>query len=206
MRTIRRYPNRKLYDVHARRYVTLQGIRDLVRAGERVQVVHSQTGDDLTKEVLSKIVLEGEMMKGGELSVALLSDLIKKSSRTVIGYLKKSWEAGVDAARKAEEDWSAPIQAALKTGRRGLSEAQGLKSDLVVRVKQEVARRETYLEDQIQKGITLALSSVNLATKSDMAQMRSKLSKLESRVNVLSRKRKATADKEETDEDRIADD
>ena len=47
-RVIKRYENRKLYDPQARRYVTLEGLGELVARGEDVRVVDQKTGEDLT--------------------------------------------------------------------------------------------------------------------------------------------------------------
>ena len=58
-RTIRRYDNRKLYDVQARRYVTLDGLGRLVGGGTDVQVVDQRTGEEITTVVLAQVVLEG---------------------------------------------------------------------------------------------------------------------------------------------------
>ena len=47
MLTIKRYPNRKLYNTDARKYVTLEGISELIRDGVEVEVVDNATGEDL---------------------------------------------------------------------------------------------------------------------------------------------------------------
>ncbi len=57
-RMIRRYENRKLYDVEEKRYVSLQEIAVLVRAGQEVAVTDNVTGDDLTAQTLAKIIAE----------------------------------------------------------------------------------------------------------------------------------------------------
>lgn len=55
---IKRYDNRKLYDLEDRRYVSLREIAELVRAGESVTVQDNATGADLTAATLAKAVLE----------------------------------------------------------------------------------------------------------------------------------------------------
>ena len=59
-RTIKRYANRKLYDTVASKYVTLNGIADLVRGGEDVQIIDNTTKEDLTALTLAQILYEGE--------------------------------------------------------------------------------------------------------------------------------------------------
>lgn len=53
-----RYPNRRLYDRSEGRYVTLQDVEEKVRGGRTVTVRDSKTGEDLTRAVLTQILLE----------------------------------------------------------------------------------------------------------------------------------------------------
>jgi polyhydroxyalkanoate synthesis repressor PhaR len=57
-RVIKRYGNRRLYDGTLSRCVTMEEIADLVRKGEDVRVVDGDSGEDLTKRVLTQIILE----------------------------------------------------------------------------------------------------------------------------------------------------
>jgi hypothetical protein len=60
VRLIKRYGNRKLYDVEASRYVTLDAIRVLVQGGEDVRVVDNDSGEDLTRLTFAQIIYEAE--------------------------------------------------------------------------------------------------------------------------------------------------
>lgn len=55
---IKRYPNRRLYDQNASRYVTLADIEQAVRSGKTVEIRDSQTDDDLTRSILTQIMIE----------------------------------------------------------------------------------------------------------------------------------------------------
>jgi BMFP domain-containing protein YqiC len=57
---IKKYANRKLYDTQTSRYITLEGISQLVRDGRDIQVVDRDTGRDLTPLILSQIVVGEE--------------------------------------------------------------------------------------------------------------------------------------------------
>ena len=76
MRTIKKYANRRLYDTQTSAYINLEGLADLIRAGEEVQVVHVKTGEDLTREVLLQVILE--VLDGGDLlPVGMLRRVIR---------------------------------------------------------------------------------------------------------------------------------
>ncbi len=57
-RVIKRYSNRKLYDTKDSRYVTLQQIGEMVRAGEEVQIIDNATKEDKTEVTLALIISE----------------------------------------------------------------------------------------------------------------------------------------------------
>lgn len=61
---IKKYANRKLYDTNTSRYITLNGISELVREGYDIEVVDRESGADLTPLILSQIVM-GEEKRGG---------------------------------------------------------------------------------------------------------------------------------------------
>ena len=77
MLVIKRYPNRKLYDTESKKYVTLEGVAELIRAGEEVQVIDHVSEEDLTALTLTQIIFEQEKKRDGLLPLSVLSGLIK---------------------------------------------------------------------------------------------------------------------------------
>jgi polyhydroxyalkanoate synthesis repressor PhaR len=74
---IKKYANRKLYDTQTSRYITLEGIAQLISEGVAIEVVDRESGRDLTPVILSQIVLSeerrgGQDVNGGGRSTALL--------------------------------------------------------------------------------------------------------------------------------------
>lgn len=100
-RLIKRYGNRKLYDVEASRYVTLDGIRALVHAGTEVRVVDNDSGEDLTRITLAQIIYEAEKKPNGgtpALSLGLLRRLVQAGDDAV-----RDLRRGVERGREALE-------------------------------------------------------------------------------------------------------
>lgn len=77
MPVIKRYPNRKLYDTEAKQYITLEGLADLIRQGQEIQVVDNASGEDLTAVTLTQIIFELEKKQSGFLPRSVLSSLIQ---------------------------------------------------------------------------------------------------------------------------------
>ena len=60
MRTLKKYPNRRLYDTSQSCYVTVENVRELVLGHERFRVIDSKSGEDLTRSILLQIFIEQE--------------------------------------------------------------------------------------------------------------------------------------------------
>jgi len=79
--TIKKYSNRRLYDSTNKKYVTLDDIAALIREGNEVKVIDSQTGADISKVILIQVVLESEKNKEDILPVSFLHMLIKYGNK-----------------------------------------------------------------------------------------------------------------------------
>jgi polyhydroxyalkanoate synthesis repressor PhaR len=55
---IKRYPNRRFYASHTSRYISLPEIEQLIREGASVEILDSQTGEDITRSVLMQMIAE----------------------------------------------------------------------------------------------------------------------------------------------------
>ena len=78
MRVLKKYPNRRIYDTKTSQFVALADIRQMIIDREPIQVVHSKTGEDLTRSVLMQIITEEEQ-EGHEspLTNRILEELIR---------------------------------------------------------------------------------------------------------------------------------
>jgi hypothetical protein len=86
---IKKYSNRKLYDTHTRRYITLDDIARLVREGGDVTVVQRDTGEDLTPAILSQIVAREER-RGPSNGHAEVGDGIQERGQALLDYLRRT--------------------------------------------------------------------------------------------------------------------
>jgi len=124
MATIKRYPNRKLYDTDAKQYITLDGIADLIRQGEDMQVIDHATGEDLTALTLTQIIFEQEKKSGGFLPRAVLTGLVQAGGDR-LGSLRSALAAPLDLLRQVDDEIERRIQGLIKRGE--LAEAEGVR-------------------------------------------------------------------------------
>ena len=72
---IKKYSNRRLYDITHSRHLTLEELVELIKAGHEVQVIDSKSKEDITQSVLMQMLMED---KGAHLfSAPLLHQLIR---------------------------------------------------------------------------------------------------------------------------------
>jgi polyhydroxyalkanoate synthesis repressor PhaR len=82
-RVIKRYGNRKLYDVEASAYVSLDDIAALIRRGETVEVMDNVTSEDITAQTLTQIVLEEGKKGRSVLPTELLHDVLRRGGKVI---------------------------------------------------------------------------------------------------------------------------
>lgn len=98
---IKKYANRKLYDTRTSKYVTLDGIADLVRAGHDIRVVDRDTGSDITQVVLSQIVLTEEK-RGPQGLVDAGADALHERGQALLDYVRKTLNVPGDLVSEME--------------------------------------------------------------------------------------------------------
>jgi len=91
---IKKYANRKLYDTRTSRYITLEGIAQLVRDGHEIKVVDSEQRD-LTQVTLSQIVLEEEK-RGPARLVDAGGEMLHDRGQALLDYVRKTLNVPAD--------------------------------------------------------------------------------------------------------------
>jgi polyhydroxyalkanoate synthesis repressor PhaR len=176
MRTIKRYPNRKLYDLERKQYVTLDDIYLMIQEGLDIRVMDHESGEDLTGVTLSQIIFEREKKRPGSLPKSILTTLIRTSTAP-IDYLKKSVSTSVGALHLLESEIDKRIESLVSRGELASDEAEDLRKDIV-----ESASRRGRLPEI---SLNAALSKLNVPTHEDIKALESQVEKLMQSVDKL---------------------
>lgn len=108
LRTIKKYPNRRLYDTQTSSYITLADVKDMVMAVEQFIVVDAKTGEDLTRSILLQIILEEETGGVPMFSTQALAQIIRFYGHTMQGvmgnYLEKNIQSFIDLQSRLTEN------------------------------------------------------------------------------------------------------
>ena len=88
---IKKYSNRRLYDSAKKKYITLEDISDLIKSGKEIQVIDTQTKEDITKLILIQTILENEKNKEDILPASFLHSIIKYGNQIAKEYFDNSF-------------------------------------------------------------------------------------------------------------------
>ena len=104
MITIKKYPNRRLYDTSQSQYVNLDYVRQLVITHSNFEVVDSKTGADLTKSILVQIISEQETSEQQSLLTnTLLKQLICFYGGDMQGFVSQYLEQSLSTFTQQQE-------------------------------------------------------------------------------------------------------
>jgi polyhydroxyalkanoate synthesis repressor PhaR len=95
MRVIKKYPNRRLYDATASRYVTLGDIRELVLGEIPFQVIDRKTDADITRAILLQVIAAQEERGPVLLSESFLAQVIRAYRSPVAPLVSAHLERGL---------------------------------------------------------------------------------------------------------------
>ncbi len=100
---IKKYENRRLYDVTSSRYINLEEVAQLLRDGDDVRVVDAASGKDITRLILTQIIIEDAKTPDSTFPLDLLRQMIVTSGRasqeTALGYMKAMLDLYQDTYR-----------------------------------------------------------------------------------------------------------
>ena len=122
-RLIRRYGNRKLYDVSAKRYVSIVDLARLIVAGEDVHVEDHLSGSDITSVVLAQVVLDGLKDRGDSIPRQVLTRLIRLGAGPVAAWA--DWDGAQEAASRARSEAERIASDVAASVQRAVADAQG---------------------------------------------------------------------------------
>lgn len=95
--TIKKYANRRLYNTATSSYVTLDHLAQMVKEGTEFAVFDAKSGDEITRSVLTQIIVEEESKGQNLLPVSFLRHLISFYGDSLQGlvpsYLEQSMQS-----------------------------------------------------------------------------------------------------------------
>jgi polyhydroxyalkanoate synthesis repressor PhaR len=101
--TIKKYANRRLYDTESSTYVTLDRLAQMIREGRDFVVVDAKTGEDITHQALTQIIVEEEARGGATmLPASFLRQLIALYGNSMQTMVPQYLDAAMQSFSKSQ--------------------------------------------------------------------------------------------------------
>ncbi|HEY3449095.1 MAG TPA: polyhydroxyalkanoate synthesis regulator DNA-binding domain-containing protein [Myxococcales bacterium] len=206
-KVIKRYTNRKLYDTVESRYVTLDEISEMIKAGSEVRIVDNRSKEDLTSVTLAQIIFEEEK-KRSKMPLGMLRDIIRHSGETLSGFLQTQvGQAGQKLAsikeeaevlrdrilRREESARAAAAAAGVVDPTADPSAVPQGKPNAIDQAKEMVAQSQRAVEDwqkRLDERVRQAVENVTslAALAKDLATLEKRIAELEKRLDDAEKK------------------
>ena len=103
---IKKYENRRLYDATNSRYVNLEDVARMLREGTEVQAVDAATGEDITRLVLTQIIVDDAKDHDSALPLDILRQMViatGKASKLTKNWCRRALKAACRIAASSEQ-------------------------------------------------------------------------------------------------------
>ena len=182
---IKKYANRKLYDVKEKKYVNLSEISRLIREEVEVKVIDNNTKEDITSLVLAQIIVEQEKTK--KIMLPLIFSplkLLKKGGEDMLNLSKKMFLAGIGTLSLTKEKAIKIADDLIKRGELSQSESKEFVVDLLDKAEKEKDK----LLEKIKPDIEKSIEKMNFASKKCVDDLEKKIDELGEKIDKLSKK------------------
>lgn len=180
-RKIKKYANRKLYDTVQKRYISLDGLADLIQSGEEVVIEENETGEDITISVLTQLLMREK--KDSELVIApsILAQLMQKGRGTVEGFAKRSSGIWQSAMTLAEDEIDKIVNLLVRNKEITESEGSRLKKELTGYTE----NFKKWIGEKVDQRVSEVMGMMNLATREQVEDLHDKIDGLAAKIREM---------------------
>jgi polyhydroxyalkanoate synthesis repressor PhaR len=164
--TIKKYANRRLYDTESSTYITLDRLAQMVREGREFEVVDAKSGDDITRQVLTQIIVDEESRGSTMLPINFLKQLIGLYGNSMQTFVPQYLESAMDAFQRNQS---------------------AVRDALGGNMLADLAKRNMAMFEDASRAFTGKRGAAEKPSGSDMDQLRAELAALQAKVDKLSR-------------------
>jgi polyhydroxyalkanoate synthesis repressor PhaR len=111
---IKKYANRRLYNTQTSKYITLDFLAELTRKEQDFKVVDARTGEDITHNVLTQIIMEEESNGQNLLPVNFLKQIIAMYGNSMQGMVPPFLEGSMANFRASQDQMKAMLEGSMQ--------------------------------------------------------------------------------------------
>ncbi|QPQ55235.1 polyhydroxyalkanoate synthesis repressor PhaR [Allosphingosinicella flava] len=168
---IKKYANRRLYDTSSSSYITLDHLAAMVREKREFQVIDAKSGEDITRSVLTQIIMDEEARGSTMLPVNFLRQLIAMYGGSMQNMVPQYLEASLEAFQRNQSQFKDVVAGAFS----GSPFA-------------EMARRNMEMFEAAARGMQLQPQPTRPddETKAELAELKAQLASLQAKIDKMS--------------------
>lgn len=164
--TIKKYANRRLYDTDSSSYITLDRLGAMIREGRDFEVVDAKSGEDITHQVLTQIIVDEEARGSTMLPVNFLRHLIGLYGGQMQGAVPQYLDAAMDAFQKNQKAMAGAFAPAMFA---------------------DLAKRNLAMMEDAAKVLTGKKAAAAAESQDELAKLKAELAALQAKVDKLGR-------------------
>jgi len=195
MRIIKRYSNRRLYDLQTSSTIKQSDVAGMIKRGIEVRIIDSSSGNDITTLVLGRILLaETENWVDNNESKNFLTHIIELGGKHSMSILKNTVLASIGAFQVTKAKAEKIIDDLIKKGDLNESDRKKAVMELLDKAEKSTANirdKVTIEVNKAQKEISKFASEVKqykLVKQDDIKKLETKVDKLTKLVKSLEKK------------------
>ncbi len=164
--TIKKYANRRLYDTDSSSYITLDRLGAMIREGRDFEVIDAKSGEDITHQVLTQIIVDEESGGSTLLPINFLRQIIGLYGGHMQGAVPSYLEAAMEAFEKNQKAMAGSFAPTIFT---------------------DLAKRNMEMFEGAAKVLTgqKAKAAAEPGASEDVARLRAELAALQAKVDKL---------------------
>ena len=164
--TIKKYANRRLYDTESSTYITLDRLAQMVREGREFEVVDAKSGEDITRQVLTQIIVDEEARGATMLPLNFLKQLIGLYGNSMQNFVPQYLEAAMDAFQRNQST---------------------VRDSFGTNMFADLAKRNMAMFEDASRAFSGKSKSGGKPTNSEVDELKAELAALQAKVDRLSR-------------------
>lgn len=112
---VKKYANRRLYNTESSSYITLDSLAEMVRIGRDFVVYDAKSGEDITRSVLTQIIVEEESKGRAMLPTGFLRQLIGFYGNSMQSVVPKYLEQAMGAFAVQQDQMRRAVESTMGT-------------------------------------------------------------------------------------------
>lgn len=182
---IKKYANRRLYHTAISQYITLDDVAEMVRTGEEFKVVDARSGQDLTRAILTQILVEEESKGESLLPVKFLREVIRMYKHNMRPMIPHYLDHAIESFLNNQEEYSQYWTEQMDSAQKNISKLPAQAVQKFNEGVEEIARQNMTLFETAMKIFSPFGTMAQQDKKTRIESLRQQLRAIQNRINEL---------------------